>query len=109
MITFLVALDLILAVFIIAGIFFHRGSDGFMGDAPSAIASNFRLETYDKIIGCFALAFFLVTLSINYLTLRNHKDTTEIDSMIQNVNLNKEIEKINTKDAEKTPDAPLAK
>jgi preprotein translocase subunit SecG len=115
MINFLVALDIILAILIVAGIFFHQGSDGFVGEAPSAIPTNFRFETYDKIIGSFALAFFLVTLSINYLTLYNHKGTADIDTIIKKVDLEKQNKKADTKksdidikESDAKTEAPLA-
>ncbi len=108
MINFLIALDVILAILIIASVFLHRGSDGFIGESTPTTATGPRFETYDKIIAGFVLTFFLVTLSINYLVLYQHRGTADIDAIVDKVNIQKNIKKIDTKNSEKKTEAPLA-
>jgi preprotein translocase subunit SecG len=108
MITFLVVLDIILAILIIAGIFLHGGNDGFMGESTQTIASNIKFETYDKIIGSFVLAFFIVTLLINYFTIYQAQGTADIDAIVDKAHIEKRLKKIDTQDTESKTQAPLA-
>lgn len=110
MLSFLIVLDVIIAVLIIAGVFLHNGPDGFIGDStPTSVTTGPKFETFDKIIGSLVLAFFAVTLGINYLTLYQYKGTADIDAIIDKTNLEKKIEKIEQETSDIQAEAPLAK
>lgn len=113
MLTILVVLDVFLAIAIIASVFFHKGADGFMGEATPTLSAGGthkpHFETYDKIIACLVAAFFAVTLSINYIHLYKNEGTAIIDDILakkQKDNVAQDIEK---KDIGAKDDAPLAK
>jgi len=84
MLEFLIVLDVLLAVAIISAVFFHKGPDGFMGDATptNANTNGPKFEAFDKIIAGFVVAFFAVTLSINYIYLYKDQGTAKIDDII---------------------------
>ena len=102
MLEFLIVLDVLLAVAIISAVFFHKGPDGFMGDATptNANTNGPRFETFDKIIACIVIAFFAVTLSINYnkpigngiITALNKKQAYERCGKIKSIKNNKGYE-----------------
>lgn len=84
MFTFLIVIDVLLALSIILAVFFHRGPDGFMGDAtPTAKNSGPVFETFDKIIAVLVMAFFVVTLGINYIHLYQKEGTAHIDKILE--------------------------
>ena len=107
-INFLVVVDIILAILIIASMFFHGGNDGFMGEATQTIATDIKFETYDKIIAGLVLTFFIVNLMINYLDIYHAKGTADIDEINRKAKLEKNIKELDVKKSEMKTEAPLA-
>lgn len=91
MITFLITLDVILSILIILSVFLYRGNDGFMGETTQTIATDIKFETYDKVVGSFIVAFFLVTLLINYLVIKEYKGVDDVNSIINQITHKKDI------------------
>ncbi|MFT6083192.1 MAG: preprotein translocase subunit SecG [Alphaproteobacteria bacterium] len=108
MINFLIALDIILAILIIGGVFLHRGSDGFIGEATPTTVGGPRFETFDKVLAGIVISFFSVTLMINYLTLYQYKGTADIDAIIENTNLEEKAKKVDAQNPDFTTEAPIA-
>ncbi|MEM6602982.1 MAG: hypothetical protein AAF621_02930 [Pseudomonadota bacterium] len=112
MIEFLIVIDVILAIAIVAAVFFHTGPDGFMGEATptNASTSGPRFETYDKIIGVMVIAFFAVTLWINYIHLYKEKGTARIDDIIEGRILDNKVKELQEKESQvgAEDNAPLA-
>lgn len=109
MVDFLVVVNVILAFLIIAGVFLHRGTDGFMGDtAPVNAANGPRFDSFDKVIGTVIILFFIVTFSINYLTVYKEKGTVFNEEISRKDNIQKNIKHIDKKGVGENTDAPLA-
>ena len=112
MLTMLVVLDVFLAIAIVASVFFHKGADGFMGEATPTLSAGGthkpQFETYDKVIACLVVAFFAVTLSINYIHLYKNEGTAIIDDILTKQQKATVAETIEKKDIGAKHDAPVA-
>lgn len=103
MINFLVAIDIILAILIISSVFLHQGTDGFMGETTQSVPSQIKFETFDKIVGSLVIAFFVVTLLINYFTIYQSKGTADIDDIVERA---EQVQKLKKAEASQTIDKP---
>lgn len=111
MLTFLITLDVILALIIITSVFFHQGPDGFMGDATPTKSkqSGPVFEGFDKFIAVCVALFFGVTMTINYMHLYKDNGTASIDQILEHKSKAKiEAQKEKTIDVDAKHDAPLA-
>jgi preprotein translocase subunit SecG len=109
MINTLIAIDIILAILIIGGVFLHQGSDGFIGETTPTNSGGPRFETFDKIIASIVVIFFAVTFFINYLVLYKYKGTSDIDAILEKSQIEKKIKKIEEQNSDFTTQAPVAK
>lgn len=110
MLTLLIVLDVILALCIVGAVFLHQGPDGFVGDnSPNIGNTGPQFEVFDKIISGLVIAFFGVTLAINYLHLYKDKGTASIDAILQTHKVQEKQKKLEEKvKIDSKESAPLA-